>query len=58
MTTLKNIYEQIDKLEKAKIDVTQYHKKTEMFLPFALIALLLLLLEFVLKNTMFKGALT
>ena len=33
--TLKNIYEQIDKLEKAKIDVTQYHKKTELFLPFA-----------------------
>jgi Ca-activated chloride channel family protein len=57
-STLKNIYEQIDKLEKAKIDVTQYHKKTEMFLPFAVIALLFLLLEFVLKNTVFKGALT
>ena len=57
-TTLKNIYEQIDKLEKAKIDVTQYHKKTEMFLPLVVIALLLLLLEFVLKNTVFKGALT
>lgn len=56
--TLKNIYEQIDKLEKAKIDVTQYHKKTEMFLPLALIALLLLLLEFGLKNTVFKGAIT
>ena len=56
--TLKHIYNQIDKLEKAKIDVTQYHKKTEMFLPFALIALCLLLLEFVLKNTMLKGALT
>lgn len=56
--TLKNIYEQIDKLEKAKIDVTQYHKKTELFFPFALIALGFLLLEFVLKNTVFKGALT
>ena len=56
--TLKNIYEQIDKLEKAKIDVTQYHKKTEMFLPLALIALLLLLLEFGLKNTILKGAIT
>jgi Ca-activated chloride channel family protein len=56
--TLKNIYEQIDKLEKAKIDVTQYNKKTELFLPFALIALLFLLLEFGLKNTLFKGALT
>jgi Ca-activated chloride channel family protein len=56
--TLKNIYEQIDRLEKAKIDVTQYHKKTELFLPFALIAALFLLLEFALKNTVLKGALT
>jgi Ca-activated chloride channel family protein len=55
---LKNIYEQIDHLEKAKIDVTQYHKKTELFLPFALMAALFLLLEFALKNTVLKGALT
>jgi len=55
---LKAIYQQIDKLEKAKIAVTQYHKKTERFLPFAVIASLLLLLEFVLKNILFKGALT
>jgi len=56
--TLKNIYEQIDKMEKAKIDVTQYHKKTELFLPFALIALLFLSIEFIFKNTLLKGALT
>jgi Ca-activated chloride channel family protein len=56
--TLKHIYEQIDKLEKAKIDVTEYHKKTEMFLPFALIALFFLLSEFIIKNTLLKGALT
>ena len=56
--TLKSIYEQIDKMEKAKIDVTQYHKKTELFLPFALIALLFLLLEFGFKNTILKGAIT
>src|SRR5471030_3241827 len=55
---LKTIYEQIDKLEKQKIDVTEYHKKTEVFLPFALIALLFLMLEFIFKNTLFKGALT
>ncbi|WP_233260624.1 VWA domain-containing protein [Pedobacter sp. HMWF019] len=54
---LKQIYEQIDKLEKAKIDVTQYHKKTERFLPFALLAGILLMLEFLLKNTVFKSAL-
>jgi Ca-activated chloride channel family protein len=34
------------------------HKKTERFLPFALIALILLSLEFLLRNTVFKGALT
>jgi Ca-activated chloride channel family protein len=56
--TLKKIYDQIDKLEKAKIDVTRYHKKTELFLPFALIALFFLSIEFLLKNTLFKGALT
>ncbi|WP_183567483.1 vWA domain-containing protein [Mucilaginibacter sp. SP1R1] len=56
--TLKQIYIQIDKLEKAKIDVTQYRRKTEMFLPWAIIALILLSLEFLLKNTLFKGALT
>jgi Ca-activated chloride channel family protein len=55
---LKEIYQQIDQLEKAKIAVTQYHKKTERFLPFALIALALLLVEFGLRNTLFKGALT
>jgi Ca-activated chloride channel family protein len=56
--TLKNIYDQIDKLEKAKIEVTQFHKKTELFLPFALIALFLLSMEFILKNTWLRGALT
>jgi len=55
---LKAIYQQIDNLEKAKIAVTQYHKKTERFLPFALFAFFMLLLEFLLKNTLFKGALT
>lgn len=55
---LKSIYDQIDKLEKAKINVTEYRKKTEVFLPFALLALLFLVLEFVFKNTLLRGALT
>ncbi|MFI5162999.1 MAG: VWA domain-containing protein [Sphingobacteriales bacterium] len=55
---LKNIYEQIDALEKAKIAVTQYHKKTELFLPLALAAMVFLSIEFILKNTWLKGALT
>ena len=55
---LKGIYQQIDKLEKVKIAVTQFHKRTERFLPFAIAAILLLSLEFILSNTIFKGALT
>ncbi len=55
---LQNIYGQIDKLEKAKIEVTQYHKNTELFLPFALAALLFLSLEFLFKNTWLRGALS
>ena len=55
---LEGIYKQIDKLEKVKIAVTQYHKKTERYVPFAIIALLLLSLEFLITNTFFKGALS
>lgn len=42
---LKEIYEQIDKLEKTKIEVSAYERKTEKFHVFALGAALLLLLE-------------
>jgi len=56
--TLENIYNQIDKMEKAKIDVTQYHKKTELYLPFAIFALILLLIEFLVRNTLLRGALS
>src|ERR1700761_1962565 len=57
-TDLSEIYQQIDKMEKVKIAVTRYHKKTEHYLPFAIIALVLLSLEVLLSNTYFKGALT
>jgi Ca-activated chloride channel family protein len=57
-TELSEIYQQIDKLEKVKIAVTQYHKRTEHYLPFAIIAMAVLLLEVLLNNTIFKGALT
>jgi len=45
-------------MEKVKIAVTQYHKKTERYLPIAIIALIVLSLEFLLSNTIFKGAIT
>lgn len=52
---LEGIYQEIDKLEKSKIEVTDYKKKSERFLPFALLAGILLLIEFLLRNTLFKG---
>ena len=51
---LKNIYDQIDKLEKSKVQVTIYHRYTEKFYPFVFAALALLLLEVILKFTVFK----
>ena len=51
---LENIYNEIDKLEKAKIEVTEYSKKSEEFLPLLIIATALILLEFLLTKTIFK----
>jgi len=51
---LKEIYSEIDQLEKSKVDVTEFRKKKEEFLPFALAALALLLLDFILGITVFK----
>lgn len=53
--SLAAIYQEIDKLEKSKIEVTEYKKKSEKFAPFAVISLLLLMIEFLLKNIIFKG---
>lgn len=52
---LEDIYQAIDKLEKSKIEVTEYKKKSEWFWPFAIVALAFLLLEFIFRNTIFKG---
>ena len=52
---LENIYKEIDKLEKSKINVTDYRKKSEYFWPFALLAAALFFVEFLLKNTLFKS---
>ena len=53
--TLEEIYTEIDKLEKSKIEVTEYRKKTEQFLPLALLAGILLVLELLLRNTFFRS---
>ena len=47
--SLKAIYQQIDQLEKTKIRVREYSKRTEHFAPFLLAALLCLLMELLLR---------
>lgn len=54
-TKLSEIYDEIDKLEKSKIEVKEYSKKKEEFLPFALTAALLLILEVLLRQTVLRN---
>lgn len=51
---LKEVYKEIDKLEKTKLNVKQYSKRHEEYQWFAFIALLFLLLEFYLRNSILK----
>lgn len=51
---LQEIYAQIDKLEKSKIDVTKFSNRHEEYFIFVLIAACLLLLEIILRYTFFK----
>ncbi|MCF8368318.1 MAG: VWA domain-containing protein [Bacteroidales bacterium] len=53
---LREIYNEIDQLEKSKIDVTEFKKKKEEFFPLAIFAFLLITLELLLRNTIFKTA--
>lgn len=54
--SLAEIYAQIDTMEKTIIEETQYEKKYEEFFPLALAALGLLLLEVLLRRTLFTNA--
>ena len=51
---LREIYKEIDKLEKTRIDVTEFRKKKEEFFPLILIAFVLLVLEGCLRYTVLK----
>ena len=51
---LTAIYNQIDKLEKSKVEITAYKKFEERFLPFVLAALGCLVLEWILRLTIFR----
>ncbi|MFT5185741.1 MAG: Ca-activated chloride channel family protein [Flavobacteriales bacterium] len=54
---LKEVYEQIDKLEKTKFNVNQYTQRTEEFGYIALMGLILLLIEFLFRQTILRTTL-
>ena len=53
--SLRQIYQEIDQLEKTKISVQQYSKKQEEYLPLALLTFALLLFEVLIRNTWLKN---
>jgi Ca-activated chloride channel homolog len=48
---LREIYKTIDKMEKSKIEVKEYRTYSELYFPYAMAALVLLVLEIVLIST-------
>jgi Ca-activated chloride channel family protein len=52
--SLAKIYNDINQLEKSKVEVTSFHRYTEKFYPFIFAAMALLLIEIVLRYTLFK----
>ena len=52
---LEEIYKEIDALEKSKIDVQQFSKKSEEFLPFALLGALFLIAGIFIRTTIFRN---
>lgn len=51
---LKQIYHDIDKLEKSRLSVKKFSKHYEAYQPFAIVALLILLIEVLLKHTLLR----
>lgn len=51
---LKQIYQDIDKLEKSKMNVKKFSKRYEAYQPFALAAVIILLIEIILRNTVLR----
>jgi Ca-activated chloride channel family protein len=52
--SLQNIYSEIDKLEKSKVQIMTLKRFREKYLPFAVAAAIFLLLEIILRYTLFK----
>jgi Ca-activated chloride channel family protein len=53
--SLRAIYDEIDKMEKTKINVQQYSRKQEEYKPLALLVFALLLVEVLIRNTFLRN---
>lgn len=53
-TKLKEVYEEIDKLERTKLQVKEFSKNQEAYLPFAWVLILCIGLEILLRQTVLK----
>lgn len=53
--SLEGVYNEIDKMEKTKIEVTSYKHYAELFFPFAMIAVICLVLEMLLRYSVFRS---
>lgn len=53
-TKLKEVYEEIDKLERTKLQVKEFSKNQEAYLPFAWVLVLCIGLEILLRQTVLK----
>jgi Ca-activated chloride channel family protein len=51
---LREIYQEIDQLEKTRLDVKQFSKKKEEYFPFLLAALIILVMEILLRYTLLR----
>lgn len=52
---LKDIYKEIDRMEKTIIEERKHTRKTEEFFPYAFTATIILLMDFILKNTLLRS---
>jgi len=52
---LRQIYQEIDMLEKSKINVKEFSRKEEEYLPFVFAAFIILLLDFLVRKTILRS---
>jgi Ca-activated chloride channel family protein len=53
--SLSSVYDEIDKLEKTKIEISSYKNYADLFFPFAALAIICLALEMLLRYTVFRS---